>query len=240
MIHETEGIVLHSIKYGETSLIVSILTPELGLQKFMVHGVRSTRAKIPASLFQAGSIVDLIGYIRPNRGIQLLKEVKSNYHQQRIPFQIVHSSMALFIIEITNKSLLENDPNTDLYKMLRQTLIQLDSQACASPDWHLRYFAGLISHLGFMPEGQYSEETPYLDMLEGCFCPCAPNHVYALSLQDAICFSSLFDSWEFQSDANSYLERQALLEHLITYAKLHIQNLRELNSPEILKMVLKA
>src|SRR5438309_1134928 len=40
MIQKTKGIVLRSIKYGETSLIVSVLTELFGLQSYLVKGFR--------------------------------------------------------------------------------------------------------------------------------------------------------------------------------------------------------
>lgn len=48
-IHHTKGIVLRTVKYGETSLVVSIYTEMFGLQQYMVNGVR-TNKKIPSCI----------------------------------------------------------------------------------------------------------------------------------------------------------------------------------------------
>ncbi|MFT3936946.1 MAG: recombination protein O N-terminal domain-containing protein [Chitinophagaceae bacterium] len=59
-IHHTKGIVLRTVKYGETSVIASIYTELFGLQSYLVNGVRTSSKKGPgkASLFQPGSILD--------------------------------------------------------------------------------------------------------------------------------------------------------------------------------------
>ena len=43
MFHKTKGIVLHTIKYSETSVIAKIYTEKLGLVSYMIKGVRSSK-----------------------------------------------------------------------------------------------------------------------------------------------------------------------------------------------------
>jgi len=55
VLQKTRGIVLRAVKYGETSLVVTIFTEEFGIQSYLVNGVRSTRsARIKAASFQPG------------------------------------------------------------------------------------------------------------------------------------------------------------------------------------------
>lgn len=48
MIHKTKGIVIRVVKYGETSVIVSIYTELLGIQSYIVNGVRTSSKKAAA------------------------------------------------------------------------------------------------------------------------------------------------------------------------------------------------
>ena len=58
MTHKTKGIVLRSIKYGETSLVVTIFTEMFGIQTYMVNGVRtSKKSAAKANLFQPTATV---------------------------------------------------------------------------------------------------------------------------------------------------------------------------------------
>ena len=43
MTHKTKGIVLRSIKYGETSLVVTIFTEMFGIQTYMVNVERTSK-----------------------------------------------------------------------------------------------------------------------------------------------------------------------------------------------------
>ena len=45
MVHKTKGIILRSVKYGETSLIVTAFTELFGLQSYLVNGVRTVSKK---------------------------------------------------------------------------------------------------------------------------------------------------------------------------------------------------
>ena len=47
MTHKTKGIVLRTVKYGETSVIVTILTELFGLQSYLINGVRSSSRRVP-------------------------------------------------------------------------------------------------------------------------------------------------------------------------------------------------
>ena len=39
-LHKTKGIVLRTVKYGETSIIVTIFTELFGIQSYLVNGVQ--------------------------------------------------------------------------------------------------------------------------------------------------------------------------------------------------------
>ncbi|MFN2394169.1 MAG: DNA repair protein RecO [Bacteroidales bacterium] len=68
MIHTTPGIVLHSFKYGDSGIIARILTPDFGLQSYLVQGVRKSKSRIRASQFQPLTLLDMVVYtIRRNQ-----------------------------------------------------------------------------------------------------------------------------------------------------------------------------
>ena len=62
MTHKSKGIVLRTVKYGETSVIVAIFTEIFGLQSYLVNGVRvaSKKSASKANLFQPSAILDLV------------------------------------------------------------------------------------------------------------------------------------------------------------------------------------
>ncbi len=63
-LHKTKGIVLRTVKYGETSMVVTIFTEFFGLLSYMVHGVRTSTKKGTgkANLFEPAAIPHLVVY----------------------------------------------------------------------------------------------------------------------------------------------------------------------------------
>ena len=55
----SRAIVLHQIKYSETSLILKIYTEKEGLLSFIVKGVRGGKGKFRSAQFQPLNVIDL-------------------------------------------------------------------------------------------------------------------------------------------------------------------------------------
>src|SRR5580765_4584567 len=113
MIHKTKGIVLRTVKYGETSVIVTILTELFGLQSYLVNGVRTTSGKgaSRAGMFQPAAILDLVIYYQETKNLNRLKEYEWNHLYQYIFSDVVVNSISLFMIELLQKCLKQPEPN---------------------------------------------------------------------------------------------------------------------------------
>ena len=74
MLQKTQGIVLHSLKYKDTSIIVDIYTEVSGRASFLVPVSRSRKASVKSVLFQPLSLVELEADFRPNTAIYKVKE----------------------------------------------------------------------------------------------------------------------------------------------------------------------
>ena len=57
---KTKAIVLQTIKYGDSSLIVKMLTKESGIQSYMVKGVFGKKSKMKAALFQNMTLLEIV------------------------------------------------------------------------------------------------------------------------------------------------------------------------------------
>src|SRR3990172_7140574 len=118
MIYKTRGIVLHHIKYSETSVIAKIYTELFGLQSYLINGVRSQKAKVKANLLQPLSLVDMIVYHKEKKGLQRIRDVSGNPPLSSIPYDFPKSSVALFIAEILYKSIREEEANTNMFEFI--------------------------------------------------------------------------------------------------------------------------
>ena len=95
MYHKTKGIVLNSIKYAETSIISKVYTLEFGLQAYIVNGVRKKNGK--STYYQPLTLLDLQVSNSKQGQLHRIKEAKPHYVFNSIPFDILKSSVALFL-----------------------------------------------------------------------------------------------------------------------------------------------
>lgn len=238
MYQTTKGIVLHTVKYSETSIIARIYTSRLGLQSYIIKGVRSAKSKNKASLYQPLSLLDLEVSHRQNRQLQFIKECRRNYSYQSIPFDTVKSAMALFMLEVISKSIREHEENGELFDFIYESLCSLDKAEKPNPDFHLLFLIQLTRHLGFMPHENYSEELAYFEMNEGVFT--APNErLHTLNKDESKLLYELMQRnfFDMTSAQLTKTDRKRMLYVLLDYYRLHIEKF-SLKSPEILEEVL--
>lgn len=106
MTHKTKGIVLRTIKYGETSVIVTIFTELFGVQTYMVNGVRSAkRTSVKANYFQPAAILDLVVYHSDQKQMQRIKEFAWDVLFEQVLSDVIKNSIALYIVELLQKCL---------------------------------------------------------------------------------------------------------------------------------------
>src|SRR5690606_8893505 len=112
MLQKTNGIVLRSVKYGETSLICSVFTEVYGVQSYLVQGVRtaSKTRQNRAGLLQPATLLDMVVYNKPHANLQRIKEFQPAYIYQSLQEHIVKNSVALFSVELLLRLLPEQAP----------------------------------------------------------------------------------------------------------------------------------
>ncbi len=236
---KTKGIVLKTIKYGETSLIVEILTEAKGIRKYIINGVRSAKAKSPASLLQVMSLVEIVAYENEGKELNRLKEVRPFYVYRSLPFEIRKGSIGLFMAEVCQKTIKEQETNPSLFEFLSGTFQWLDETADSVANFHLAFLVRLSVFLGFVPNGRYSMERPFFDLMEGMFCAAPPGHMHYLLEEKSILLDRLLATPMTQSYTLHLTreERKAMLGHLIAYYRLHVERLPEINAYEVLREV---
>ena len=240
MLVKTKGIIFKSIKYSETSLIADIYTEELGLQKYIISGVRSKKAKTRSSLLQIMSLVELVVYHHDNRDLHRIKEIRPAYIYTQLPFDVRRSSIGQFMAEVARKTIRQPEKNKPLYQFLLDTYTHLDQTPHSIANLHLLFLLELSFYLGFVPGGDYSKETPFFDLQEGYFVPKTPTHQHFLEESESQLLDQLLNSSKSSCHQLeiSRKERSCLLEHLLSYYRLHIENFPTIHSHQILQEVL--
>ena len=247
-VYKTKGIVLRSVKYGETSLIVSIMTELFGLQTYMVNGVRKSSKKGAgkANLFQPSSILNLVVYHNEMKQMQRIKEFSWGYLYKGIQFDIKKNTVALFMVELLQKCLKQPEPNTDMYNFVEDSFIQLDeSNEHITANFPLFFALHLPGFFGVPPtpfKGDTEKtENIFFDLEEGGFSTEQPNHVNYIEGKYALVTAELLMVRQPDELAQIKLNhefRRALLYAYETYYRLHFHDFGTLKTLPVLQEIL--
>jgi DNA repair protein RecO (recombination protein O) len=244
VLHKTKGIVLRTVKYGETSIIVSIFTELFGLQSYIVNGVRtsSKQGSGKANLFQPAAILDLVVYHHDLKNLQRIKEFRWSYIPQEIFSDIRKNAVSVFMVEILSRSLKQPEAHEELFGFAEQSLIFLDrSEPASMANLPLFYSLQIASCLGFRIHGEYSPSTPILDLKEGSFVEERPAHPHFIEEKGAEITSLLLktnDAAELSTLKLNHDFRRNLLYAYEKYFALHVQDFGSLKTLEVLKEIL--
>jgi DNA repair protein RecO (recombination protein O) len=239
MYHKTKGIILHTTRYSETSVIAKIYTEKFGLTSFLVKGIRSAKLKSKASLMQPMTMLDMEINYRENRNLQFIKEFRRDYNYISVPFDTLKSTIAMLLLEVITKSIREHEPDEEMFEFLYESFRALDLEVKLNPDFHLLFLVHFSRYLGFMPHGNFSGENCYFEMQEGVFTATVPGNVTVLNKHESGLLAQLLSTPLYATVAIkiSRAERKMMLRQLIKYYQLHLENF-SLKSPDILEVIL--
>ena len=129
--YKGRGVVLHTLKYGDLSMVVYLLTDAGGRRSYMVQGVRSRNGRgSKLALFQPMFPVEFEGLESPRQQMHRFKEVRGGFVLQSLPFDVRKSTMALFMAEVLYRLVREYDePNEALFDFVWNCVGALDSMA---------------------------------------------------------------------------------------------------------------
>lgn len=244
MTHTTKGIVIRTVKYGETSVIVSIYTELFGIQSYIVNGVRtsSKSGSGKANLFQPAAILDLVVYHNELKNIQRLKEFRWGYLYKTLFFDVIKNSVALYMIELMQKTLKQPESNPDLFHFLEDAFLHLDeSDETIVANYPLFFALHLSGFYGFRFSDTYSSQNNILDLQEGEFVAQHPTHHFCLEGDYSYITSQLLkvmQPHELRQIRLNKEMRRTLLNAYSTFYALHIQDFGQMKTLPVLQEVL--
>jgi DNA repair protein RecO (recombination protein O) len=236
MITKTRAIVLHQLKYSESSVIVTMYTETSGRQSYMINGIRSSRAKTKTALLQPLSLLEIEAYHKVGRDVQRIKELRMADVYRNIPFDISKSTTALFLAELMNKVLRNEEPDAAVFGFIYDALIFFDSMERGAANFHLWFLAKLLSYLGYQLENNHSSINPFFDMKAGCFVAKRPGHPETPDTEVSGYLSELIaaKAEDLQLIRLNGELRNRLLNVLTECYHIHFEGLGNLNSLKVL------
>ena len=243
-LHKTKGIVLRTVKYGETSIVVTIFTELFGVQSYLVNGVRTSTKKGTgkANLFQPAAILDLVVYHNELKHLNRIKEFKWSYLYKTIFSDVPKNAVALFMVELLTKCLKQPENNPELFHFVEEIFITLDeSNGSIMANLPLFFALHLPIHFGFRITDNYNDKNLFLDLQEGGFTNEQPRHPHFLEDKQAAVTSQLLkvmQPGELEDIKLHHDFRRHLLQRYEDYYRLHIQDFGTMKSLPVLREIL--
>jgi len=224
------------VKYSETSIITDIYTEARGMQSYYIPGVRSEKSRMKPGLFQAMSVVDLVATAREDKAMQGVREARMAEVYETIPFDVRKGAIALFLAEVIRKTLREVEANPALFTFLLENLLFLDRSPRFS-NVHLHFLVHFSGFLGFLPGGDYQEDTPCFNLREGMFTGAQDPEPRLLSpeLSEVLYQLLELDIQAAQQIAMGKGARNTLLDYLLEYYRFHLDYLPDIQAHLILQ-----
>ncbi len=218
----TNAIVISSVKYGDTSLIVKAFTHSDGLRSYLLKGVLAAkRGRLKAAHFLPLTQLEIVAVHRNKGGLEHLREVRLALPYKSIHTDVAKNALTLFLAEMLAHSIREEERNTALYGFLESGILWLDEHEEVA-NFHIYFLLELTRFLGFYP-GSVVDGAGYFDLTEGEFLDHADSLavISGALLRDFKCFLGInFDG--ISRIRLSRHDRGKLLEAVILYYELHL------------------
>lgn len=238
MLLKTRGIVLSYLKYRETSIIARVYTERLGVQTYIVNSVRKAKPPGRIALFQPFTLLELVAYVARNSGgLTRLAEFRCAEPFQTLPYEVAKSSVVLFLSEVVSRAVREEEQNEPLFAFLHDSILAFDQQAAGGENFALVFLLQLATYLGFgvSAGGELTDQV----IMAG-HAPTAQGTVGPATLRLRE-FDGYLDEL-LRDPASSTIPngrvRNELLHVLIRYYQLHVEQMGEIRSLDILSQVL--
>ncbi len=233
----TKAIVLSSLKYGDTSLIVRAFTQSDGVKSYLLKGVlASKKAKIRPAYFLPLMQLEIVANHKNKGTLESIRDVRVAIPYQTMHTDVVKNSVVLFLAEMLGNSIQEQEQDEGLFNYLEYALHWMDAHRL-SPNFHILFLLNLTKYLGFYPDTSY-QNSPFFDLLEGRFCktPSLNPLIQSENLESFKRFlGTNFEA--LQAIQLTKPNRRELLKTIIQYFHLHVHGFREPKSLAVLNAV---
>ncbi len=165
MITKTDAFVLKSMRYRDTSKIVTFYSQRFGKIKGIAKGARETKSKFGASL-DPMTLASLVLYKKEHRDLQFISESDTIRPYKRIHSELPRMEVALSVLELVNQVTHDEEENSNLYSLLVETFENIENADRNHGNFSRAFMIRMASLFGF---------TPMLMVCPECKKPVAEN-----------------------------------------------------------------
>jgi DNA repair protein RecO (recombination protein O) len=231
MLIKTRAIVLHYVKYGESSLIVTLYTERHGRMTCIASGIRSKKTHLSLTFFQPLTLLEAEIYYKSNREVHRLKELACPFHYTSIPFSVNKSTISLFLAEILWLTLREEEANESLFDFLFHAFQLLDSKDEGVASFHLLFLIHYSRYLGIFPAAleTATDITRFTDLKIFKNLPGETGPIFMEMMKTSLA--------QAEKIRLNKANRLILLDALVAYYEQHLEGMGRIKSVAVLKEI---
>ena len=237
MVTSTSAIVLSKIRYKDNDIIVKLFTKEYGAISFIVKGSQNSKKnKIKYVYFQELTILEIQFNYNLKRDLQYIKDIEIKHNYTSSHTDLVKVSVIMFLSEVLSNVITHQKRDIQLYNYIEQSLIWYDINK-SNTYFHMIFLIELTRYLGFYPD-MLSNNFKYFN-LEGGSYEKSKTSEYSITGDSLNLFNQILGI-KFDSNPLPTLnskDKMEIINIILTYYKLHINNFKPIKSLEIVKNI---
>lgn len=227
---------MHATKYGDTSLIVKIFTRQQGNQSFIIKNAFRKNNRFAASYFTPLAMMDISYDDHSKSSLKYLKDIAPRRASNPLFYDPAKSSILLFYNEILYKLLMDTGEDEVLFAFLQEEIDKVHQATANLAELPLRFLLRLSAVMGYYPEDNFSPQNSIFSLQECRFQSFFVEDAGFLTAQQSEYLHRLLNE-EAPVQAGRTL-RTSLLKQLVAYFQMHNEQIRKVESLEILSTVL--
>jgi DNA repair protein RecO (recombination protein O) len=225
-LYTTQAFVLNHMPYKDNSRLVRCYTAEFGFLTFLVSGLGKPKSMMKTSYLYPLTLLSVAFHHTQNKDIFRPKDVQLSESFSAIHTDIIKSSIVQYMAELTFRVVQQTHEKDEiLFSHLHQYmsyLQQLDTFYCLNIPCH--FTCTLVSQMGVAPDTS--------TMLDAYTEPHTREHIELMQQFLHQPYTDIVD----RKLTNA--QRSWMLQYLIKYYNTQFQQQLQLNSLEVLKLVL--
>lgn len=239
MLIKSKAIVLRTVVYGDSQLMVHLFTEVRGRLVVAVRLSSSPKGRMQRRLFQPLSLLSVEIDFRENRDVQRLKAVAIDYAWTSVYADASKIAVTLFLSEVLFHTLRQETEDALTYGFVELSLRCLDvmESSRGKANFHLAFLVGLTRCLGFFPADAAEGAGGVFDMRTGQCVASLPPHRDVLRGAETEAMRRLLrmDYNNLHRFAFTREERRRCLGMILAYYRIHVSAFPELRTVGVLE-----
>ncbi len=233
MFLKTEGIVLRTIQYSDSRLVVTLFTQEEGVVSAIFQvGKRSSKR----SLLEPFSLVNLV-LKRERTNLHFIRDISPVRILQGIAAGAEKRLVAMFMAEVVYRTQKESQQDMELFIFLQDSICFLNQFSGEAMSFSLLFMIEYAKKMGVSPNLESYSDGSLFDYNNGVFLPYDEFLPFVADVSHSKLFRKFLSEDFYSIETASYTpaEISALMNVITQFLETHIPEFRYIKSLDIIR-----